>query len=151
MSRLQLGSLCSGADLNNLTALELNPNFIRAHFRYCSYLSIVGRHEEAIAEANRIKELDPQNVLSHLILPNALLMARRFDEGIVEIKKAIELDPMIFGSYMALGSAYSAKGMHAEAIAAFAESERLGGKGVISADLSGSNVRTRRRKRKSCV
>ena len=110
-------------------AIELNPNFFNAHFRYCSYLSAVGRHDEAIAEANRVRELDPQNVLSHLVLPNSLMIARRFDESIIEIKKAIELNP-VFGTYILLGSAYTATGMHTSAIAAFTEAERLGAKGA---------------------
>jgi DNA-binding winged helix-turn-helix (wHTH) protein/TolB-like protein/Tfp pilus assembly protein PilF len=110
-------------------ALELNPNFVRVHVRYCSYLSVVGRHEDAISEAKKVRELDPQNVLSHLLLPNSLLIARRFDESIVEMKRAIELEP-IFGAYISLGSAYAAKGMYTEAIAAFSEATRLGGKGA---------------------
>ena len=40
-------------------AIELNPNLARAHTLYSDYLSIMGRHEQAIAEGKIGKELDP--------------------------------------------------------------------------------------------
>ena len=40
-------------------AIALNPNLALAHRWYASYLGLVGRHDEAIAEIMRARELDP--------------------------------------------------------------------------------------------
>ena len=40
-------------------AIELNVNLAEAHQRYSHYLSLMARHEEALAENKRAQELDP--------------------------------------------------------------------------------------------
>jgi tetratricopeptide (TPR) repeat protein len=115
------------AEREYIRAVELSPNLSEARLRYSNFLSDIGRHDQAIAEARRVKDLDPQNILSHLAVPYALLSARRFEESFVEIKKTLEIEG-IYGAYMILGGAYTGKGLHTEAIDAFNEAIRLGGK-----------------------
>lgn len=109
-------------------ALELNANLIRALRRYSSYLSDMGRHEEAIAEAVRVKELDPMQLSSQAAVSLALYSARRFEESIAETERTLEMGK-IYGLYSLLGKAYSGKKMYAEAISAYKEAIHMGGKG----------------------
>ncbi len=97
-------------------ALELNPSHSEAHRRYSSFLSVTGRHEEAISEAKRVRELDPERMTSGMTYLLALLQARRFDELISESKKILEVQPDHRGAKAGLSNGYSHKGMHAEAI-----------------------------------
>jgi tetratricopeptide (TPR) repeat protein len=51
----------------------------------------LGRHEAAIAAANKAVELDPLAPQSHLTLANALLFARRYDQAEPAVRRAIAL------------------------------------------------------------
>jgi tetratricopeptide (TPR) repeat protein len=108
-------------------ALELNPNLSWVHLRYSSFLSDMGRHGEAIAEAGRLRELDPQQMSSHGTLFGALMVARRYDESIAQIKKSLEMHK-VYGSYALLGNAYAGKGDYGASIIAYKEAIRLGSK-----------------------
>jgi serine/threonine protein kinase/tetratricopeptide (TPR) repeat protein len=98
-------------------AVELNPNIARAHMLYSGYLSITGRHEESIIEARRGKELDPLTPRININYAMAYIEARQYDEGIEIAKKTFELDPDFSATHGALSSAYTGKGMYAEALA----------------------------------
>jgi adenylate cyclase len=52
-----------GAEREYKRAIQLKPNYARAHWWYGVYLSAMGRHQEAIAEAKRAQELEPLSVL----------------------------------------------------------------------------------------
>jgi tetratricopeptide (TPR) repeat protein len=89
-------------------AIELNPNLSSPHSGYSGYLSVVGRHDEAIAEAKRLKELDPlwPNPIGFL-----LYSARRYDEAIEALKNMIEMHQDSVTPRLFLGYTYAAKGM----------------------------------------
>ena len=53
----------------------------------------MGRHEEAIAEAERAHELDPLNLLTYTVVGDTLFYARRFERSLVPYRKCLELDP----------------------------------------------------------
>lgn len=53
------------AEQHFIRAIELNPNYAKAHYRYAQLLSILGRHDEALAAVKKANEIDP---LSQLIL-----------------------------------------------------------------------------------
>lgn len=57
----------AGAERHFRRAVELNPNYSRAHQRYAQLLSILGRHDEALAVITRAGEINP--------LSQAILMA----------------------------------------------------------------------------
>ena len=87
-----------------------------ARNNYSAYLTITGRHEEAIAEARRGKELDPLTISTHVTVAYTLTFARRYDEAIAEFKKILEVDANYQHVYHYLGFAYSGKGMFREAL-----------------------------------
>ncbi len=49
----------AGAEREFRRAIDLNPNYATGHHWYAEFLSLVGRHEEGIAESERARELDP--------------------------------------------------------------------------------------------
>ena len=99
-------------------ALELNPNMatVRGHHAY--YHALFGRKEEALAESRRAVELDPLNPMLQGFLAWLLLWLDEIDEAMEVSLRAVEIDPHHPLANYALGHAYSAKGMHEEAIAA---------------------------------
>jgi len=110
-------------------ALTLNPNYALASRRYSRFLSVTGRHEQAIAEARRARELDPQSLITHFVVAQALYIARRFDESIAETGKTLELNHKSAAAHDSLGFAYFGKGMYRESLASRLESVRLGNTG----------------------
>jgi tetratricopeptide (TPR) repeat protein len=69
-------------------AIELKPSDAWARAWYTNYLTVMGRHEQAIAEIRRAQELDP---LSPRLLAagcNAYRDAGRYDESIEQARKA---------------------------------------------------------------
>jgi TolB-like protein/DNA-binding winged helix-turn-helix (wHTH) protein/Flp pilus assembly protein TadD len=107
-------------------AIELNPGYARAHFRYSHYLSVMGQHEQAVAQAQRAAELDPLSPGRGF----ALFLARRFDEAVDVFQKTLELDPNSEDAHRSLGFIYAAKGMYPEAIASYHLAVKLGDDGL---------------------
>jgi len=108
----------SGAETEFKRAIDLNPNFVRAHQRYCELLWILRRHDEALREARRALELDPISASANAEVGYALYWAREYDQAIAEFRKTLDLDPGYARAYFGLGRAYLAKGMHEEGIQA---------------------------------
>ncbi|MEO5858279.1 MAG: hypothetical protein ABIR33_04945 [Pyrinomonadaceae bacterium] len=98
-------------------ALELDPNVSITHYRYAwTYLSPMGRHDEAIAEMKIAMEKEPLYLIQGANYAAVLMYARRFDEAVEQAKKTYDLDPEFLGSINWLGHAYAARGMYAEAL-----------------------------------
>jgi len=97
-------------------AIELNPNYAFAHDRYASFLSSLGRAEEAIAEANRAQELDPFSLAISSQRGSILGYARRYDEAIEQLHRVIAMDQDSFQAYWSLGTVYAGSGRFAEAV-----------------------------------
>ena len=98
-------------------ALELNPGYLTAHHWYaCDYLAILGRMEEAVAEATLAVDLDP---ISHVMSESrgyVLMLARRYEEALEQSRKVAELDPFFYKAYTGRGRTYIQMGRYAEAI-----------------------------------
>jgi serine/threonine protein kinase/Tfp pilus assembly protein PilF len=115
-----------GAERAFKRAISLNTNLAVAHDGYANFLSNVGRHEEAVAEGRRAKELDPLSLGFSTRLGLTLLFARRHDEAIDALKQSLVMDPASSVPYLFFGYNYAAKGLFAEAVAAYLEAIRLG-------------------------
>jgi adenylate cyclase len=77
-----------------------------------------GKHEQAIAEAEKALALGPNNSLAHALLANYLHYAGRFERAIALFKKAMRLSPVYYNWYlMVLGRCYYLTGRYEEAIA----------------------------------
>ena len=108
-----------GAKKKYELAIQLNLNYGTAHQWYANCLSVLGRHDEAIAEAKKARELDPLSPIINRNVGNRLYYARQFDQAIEESLKALKMFPDFFPIHRTLGYLYLKKGMFSEAIAAF--------------------------------
>jgi tetratricopeptide (TPR) repeat protein len=69
--------------------LELDPNDALGRNWYGGYLSLLGRHEEAIDQHEMARGLDPLSLIVNANLARALYWARRYDEAIAQARKTI--------------------------------------------------------------
>jgi serine/threonine-protein kinase len=97
-------------------AIELKPGYSTAHFWYSVYLSAMGRHDEAIAEAKRAVEFDPLSLMINTNLGCEFYFARQFDKALVQHQKTKDLDPNFLPIHIWSTLAYAAKGMYDQAI-----------------------------------
>jgi tetratricopeptide (TPR) repeat protein len=106
-------------------AIELNPDYPTAHAQYGWYLSLMGRHEEAIAEVKRATELDPLSTNSNGILGLAFGWAGRNDEAVAQLQKTVELDPESWITLAYLGWVHIGQGKFSEAITALQRAKQI--------------------------
>jgi len=74
-------------------AIELSPGEPYGYAHMADYLSIRGRHREAIDIFRRALELDPISRLYTGFFGLLLHRARQYDESIAQCQKALEIDP----------------------------------------------------------
>jgi tetratricopeptide (TPR) repeat protein len=117
----------AGAEREFKRAIELNPNFGRAHPMYAWHLTLVGRGDESIRAAKWAVELDP--FPGHTIFTFTCMYhyARQYDQSIEHARKWLEIFPNSTGAYSWLGRNFEAKGMYGEAIAARQKAMTLSG------------------------
>ncbi len=83
----------SGAEMGYQRALKLNFNYPEAHRQYSGLLSILGRHKEALTQAQRARELDPPSLLATTQVGYAFYWAREDDQAMAHLRKTLDLDP----------------------------------------------------------
>ena len=91
-------------------SLEIAPDNVGAHVWYSTLLAVVGKHEKAIAEAQRAAEIDPLSVIAAAHVSLRFYNARRYEDAIVAARKAIEMDPAYPSAHAYLAFAYEASG-----------------------------------------
>jgi len=106
-----------GAEREFRRALELNPNDAMGRNWYGGYLSLLGRHDEAIAEHERARQLDPLSLIVNANLTRALYWARRYDAAILQARRTLELDPAFGVTLFWLEGTLRHKGLINEAVA----------------------------------
>jgi TolB-like protein len=98
-------------------ALALNREAVMNSNSYPFYLSVAGRHDEAVRVARAAVESDPVSAsVSHTLVVQ-LALARRVDEAIEESWRTLEIDPNFAVAHDVLGSLLASKGRHQEALA----------------------------------
>jgi len=115
----------SAAEKEFRRAIELDPSYPTAHHWYGLFLSEIGRHEEAIAQAERAYELDPLSPIISNARAAVSYNARQYDRAIDAARKTIELDKNLNISWVSLGLSLEQKEMYPESIAALEEAVRL--------------------------
>jgi eukaryotic-like serine/threonine-protein kinase len=106
----------TAADADYRRALELDPESAAVRTSFSNFLTMLGRHEEAIRE-NRIAE--QRAPFSTVILRRtgwALYMARRYDEAIGQLESVLAIEPTYTPARSLLARAYAMAGMHEQAI-----------------------------------
>lgn len=97
-------------------ALEINPNSPQAQLGYTSYLSTLGRHDEAISHAEIVNRVDPLALDSRNEALWAYYFSGRLQETIEQARKAIELEPDAGLPYAMLALAAADLGQRDEAL-----------------------------------
>ncbi len=117
-------------------AIDLDPNYSVVHQWNANYLSILGRHAEAIAEAQRARDLDPVSPTINAFVSLTYLRARRYDEAVSEGAKALDFGPRLPLGHWFLGQAYLARADNSLAIDQLRQAVTLsGGSGAYNAAL----------------
>jgi len=116
-----------GAEREYRRAVELDPrsHFVRQEFAF--FLSWIGRHDDAIAEAHLAQQLDPTSPETASRVAVVYYLASRNDEAIAEAKRALAIDPDFMFGWERLHWAYAAKGMTRAAVTAAEEAARIAG------------------------
>lgn len=97
-------------------ALELNPSSASAHEGYSTYLSAMGRAEEALSQMRRGLEFEPLSLILNADLGFTLYYARRYDEALAQCRRSLELDARFPPSHFVLWHVYEALGRHQEGV-----------------------------------
>lgn len=115
-------------------AFALNPNIIRPQLLsgYAGFLSLVKRHDEAVAETKRVLEISPLSLVVTGSAAVVYLYARRYEDALQASNKRFELDRSLPVPYGRLGEIYEAKQMYNEAAAAYQDAIRLRGGDELS-------------------
>ncbi len=106
-------------------AIELNPGSDLAHREYSSYLLIVGRPDDAIAEARVAQSLDPLSVYATHQLGFNFMASGRLAEAAAQFRAAIDLNPTWVWGNIKLSLTYALMGEKAKALAAAARADEL--------------------------
>lgn len=117
-----------GAQQEFHRALELDPNYADAHFRYAwSYLTPLGKSDEAVAEIKKALQLDPFSRMDNTVSGCIYFYARRYDEALRQFDKAIQLNPDFFVTYYHLAWLYAQLGNYPSAITELSKGRLLAG------------------------
>jgi tetratricopeptide (TPR) repeat protein len=107
----------ANAELEYKRALQLNPSSSATHAWYADYLSMMGRHEEAIAELHRSHDLNPIDITAEAFFGFLYYRARRYDEAIAVCQRTLELAPNYPNANWFMALALEKQGRLPEAIA----------------------------------
>ena len=118
-------------------ALELNPNYAWGHAFLSEWLLMMGRHEEAITEAQRGIELDPLSATLVFKLGQEFCYRRDYDRAMEQLQKALELEPNFVWAHVYLARVYASKGRYEESLAACEKAASLFGGNPQSRGLRG--------------
>jgi TolB-like protein/Tfp pilus assembly protein PilF len=100
-------------------AIELNPGDAISHIWYALFLMRMGRHDEAIDEAERALELDPLSPYINQSAAHVFCLTNEPDRAISVIRRVLEMDPNYSAAHILLGLAYWYKAEYEEAMPEF--------------------------------
>jgi DNA-binding winged helix-turn-helix (wHTH) protein/tetratricopeptide (TPR) repeat protein len=117
----------AAAEREYLKAIELDESDATAHQWYAEFLSINGRHDEAIAQIDRAHELDPLSAVVTAVSGDVRINARRYAEALPFIEDALRLDPHYYNVYNILYQAMWGLKRYPEAVDAFVKQAEASG------------------------
>lgn len=133
-----------GAEVELKRAMELNPGYSLAHRMYGEYLTIIGRHAEALSYFEEARRLDPLYEQDYLVEGYSYFMAHRYDEAIARYRKGLEVEPDPM-AYFGLVLALAEKGDYATAILEGEKATKLNDSPLLLTSLASAYARAGRR------
>ncbi len=106
----------AGSEREYRRAIELNPNYAEAHYRYAQLLRVLGRWDEALAKHDLSLKLEPLSLVYNHAYAEYLIDSRRYDEAIGHLKKILELDENFLLTHLNLADAYGLKGNYSASV-----------------------------------
>jgi adenylate cyclase len=114
-------------------AIEIDPNFVRAHAGIadcCSFLYMYwdasnANLEEAGASSRRALELDSESAEAHTSRALALTLRQQYDEARREFESALRLNPMLYEAHYFYGRACFTEGKLEEAVSHYRDAWRV--------------------------
>jgi TolB-like protein/tetratricopeptide (TPR) repeat protein len=106
-------------------AIELNRGYATAHQWYAEYLGLMGREEEAKAEARKALELDPLSLIINMEAGLPDYYSGQYQRASAHFRKALQLDPAFALAHCNLGRAYAESGDFEKGIAELEQAVRL--------------------------
>jgi eukaryotic-like serine/threonine-protein kinase len=103
-------------------AIELNANYAIAHQWYATFLSDMGRHQEALTEINKAVQLDPLSVNVNTAATWLYYFAHQFDRAEKQARNALDLDPNFYPAHNILADVYLATNAYEDS---FQEQEKV--------------------------
>ena len=126
----------AGAEAVCRRGVELRPGDSAAGLHLSDYMSIQGRHDEAITALKRAMEYDPISRMNLGFFGLIFYRARRYDESIAQCQKALDLDPNYCNAMWFMALSLEQKGMLTAAIAKLEKAVSLAGAPHFQALLS---------------
>lgn len=99
-------------------AIELDAIDAQAHQWYAEFLSITGRHREAIAQIHIAEQLDPSSMIIHHQAGQVFREARMYPEALEEYRTALMMQPGFGPTYAAIGVVYRRQERYRESLEA---------------------------------
>ena len=126
----------AAAEVSYRRAIALAPGHATAHQFYAMLLSVLARHDEALAEIELARQCDPVSVPVNATIAYVWFEARKPDRAVAAALKALELDSNAQLTHLLLGCGYMQLGEPRKAIAALATAARLSRDGpIVKANL----------------
>jgi serine/threonine protein kinase/Tfp pilus assembly protein PilF len=119
-------------------AIELNPNYARAHQLYGQFFRNIGQPDRGCKEIHLAYQLDPVDLRVGNGEADCLAYAGRFDEAVRMMKDQIEMDPNRPDLRWVLGEIYERKKMFPEAIEQYQKGVELSHRNPMLLALMGS-------------
>jgi DNA-binding winged helix-turn-helix (wHTH) protein/Tfp pilus assembly protein PilF len=137
----------AGAETEFRRALALDSKDAQAHQWYAEFLSLMGRHQEAIGEIHMAQHLDPLSMIIHHQAGQIYQNARMYPEAFMEYRKALMIQPGFGPTYAAMMLAFRREGRYKESVEAQRQANRYWDPGETSIEdlkrLAEASVRGR--------
>jgi TolB-like protein/Flp pilus assembly protein TadD len=117
-------------------SINLNPNVADAHHDYAQFLSIIGRHDQALKESKIAQELEPLSATINSDAGWFYYRARRYDEAMAESRNVLKLEPTFAGAQFCIINCLRMKGQYEEARAESIKLLRDNGKLALAPEIN---------------
>jgi len=113
------------AELDFKRAITLNPGNILARYWYNSYLRVMGRYDEALAELEIASKINPLSPITYGFLSLTYNRMGRYEDAMEQCQKGLKIDSNNWQFHEQIGEIYLLKGNFEEAIKAFQHAKEL--------------------------
>ncbi|MEP7149764.1 MAG: tetratricopeptide repeat protein [Acidobacteriota bacterium] len=117
--------------------VTLDPNSADAHRGLSILLTLLGRHDEAIAEMKAAREIDPLSLPTNALEAQALHYAGRDAEAVERLNKTFEIDPNFWIARLMLARIYVGQSRFEDALAELERARAASGGNTEAISLTG--------------